>query len=511
MKSKNKYFTIFYSLVFVFMAFLGFWMPKLGDDWNWWSGWGTSYFSSGTFLSYDGRYFGDFLIINIMHNYWLRAFVYGITIVSILYLIDKIMKKLLKVNYNYPLASMLMFLGLLLLPKDIFQQTLGWSAGFVNYVISVIFPLLILYLLVSAYNNKAFNISNITYVLFFLASIIAQFMAEHVTIFNIGILMVTLFMFKYFNTQANKLFRIGFLGSFIGGILMFTNKAYLKVFFHEDSYRSTSDFSRFWLTNYIDQRVHVSLGIFIFAVVCCSLYVIYLFRNNRIKVPAAGLSLLGLWIYPLLVFINNKYITSEKRTAFAIILFLAAVTFILLKQRNILRSLLDIYLLWGAIGLLIPFMVVKPFGPRCAFMSAVFLLTLLIIKSILFISALNINFHYLANIILVLAVILGVRFLFIAYDYHVTERTSEEFLAYQRKKDVDVYYFLDYKNTDYLWMASPVGNDSVTKTYMTRKGLNSKTVLLSYHDWMKVRKEYINNPKKMYHKLLKLKPIKKFY
>ena len=83
---RNKALTLTYVFIFVIFGLLGYWNPLVGDDLNWWSLWGTNYFFNGTFLTYDGRYFGDLLVILMTHFKIISFLIYGISAVAISYL-----------------------------------------------------------------------------------------------------------------------------------------------------------------------------------------------------------------------------------------------------------------------------------------------------------------------------------------------------------------------------------------------------------------------------------------
>lgn len=424
---RNKALTLTYVFIFVIFGLLGYWNPLVGDDLNWWSSWGTNYFFSGTFLTYDGRYLGDLLVILMTHSKIISFIIYGISAVAISYLIMKIAQALFN-NYHPILTLLLTAIILLSPPKDIYRQIWGWHAGFANYVPSVIFPLFFIYIISKYYNNFSaqINISKFGKSLLLITAILSQFLAEHITLLNcFNDLIILLFLRRHFSSDFfHKYFRWLGLGHLVGAILMFINGAYLKILWQgHDSYRSLDSHQAMllpYLKTFLSNKKIILLIIFI----------IIGFVLNFRKKP------------------DSKFLT------------------------------INTLLLVDVLVALIPFFVINPFGPRCIFASYVFLVTLLITN---WIAWLQNYFKVFTVISLALFIILGIHFDKIALSYWQINELSKQYCNYQQTTTNSKIYIINYPNTDYLW-APNMSEDSIFQSFFVHQ--KDKPVIgIEYDKW----------------------------
>lgn len=424
---RNKALTLTYVFIFVIFGLLGYWNPLVGDDLNWWSSWGTNYFFSGTFLTYDGRYLGDLLVILMTHFKIISFLIYGMSAVVISYLIMKIAQSLFN-NYHPILTLLLTAIILLSPPKDIYRQIWGWHAGFANYVPSVIFPLFFIYIISKYYNNFAatINISKFSKSLLLITAILSQFLAEHITLLNCcNDLIISLFLRRHFSSDFfHKYFRWQGLGHLVGAILMFINGAYLKILWQgHDSYRS------------LDSHQAMLLP-----------YLKTFFSNKKIIL--------------LIVFIIIGFMLNFR------------------KKPDSKFLTINALLLVDALVALVPFFVINPFGPRCIFASYVFLATLLITN---WIAWLQNYFKVFTVISLALFMILGIHFDKIALNYWQINELSQQYCNYQQTTANSKIYIINYPNTDYLW-APNMSEDSIFQSFFVHQ--NDKPIIgIEYDKW----------------------------
>ena len=424
---RNKALTLTYVFIFVIFGLLGYWNPLVGDDLNWWSSWGTNYFFSGTFLTYDGRYLGDLLVILMTHFKIISFLIYGMSAVVISYLIMKIAQSLFN-NYHPILTLLLTAIILLSPPKDIYRQIWGWHAGFANYVPSVIFPLFFIYIISKYYNNFAatINISKFSKSLLLITAILSQFLAEHITLLNCcNDLIILLFLRRHFSSDFfHKYFRWQGLGHLVGAILMFINGAYLKILWQgHDSYRS------------LDSHQAMLLP-----------YLKTFFSNKKIIL--------------LIVFIIIGFMLNFR------------------KKPDSKFLTINALLLVDALVALVPFFVINPFGPRCIFASYVFLATLLITN---WIAWLQNYFKVFTVISLALFMILGIHFDKIALNYWQINELSQQYCNYQQTTANSKIYIINYPNTDYLW-APNMSEDSIFQSFFVHQ--NDKPIIgIEYDKW----------------------------
>lgn len=424
----------FYFLLFVIFGLIGLWMPLLGDDLHWGTYFGSNYFPQGIFLKYDGRYLGDILVISITKIKPLAFIAYGTFMTTIVYLIQKIRDQILKPKSLGLLSSALATVLIFIMPKLIFKQILGWHAGFANYVPSVIFPIFMIYIVIKNFDNKDVHYYRTSTILIFLASIGAQFFAEHITILNVfNSLIIWLFLRKHFGEQFKKILNGIVIGNLIGAFLMFINGAYINVLLGHDSYRSVKDSqSADTLFNYL------------------------------------------------------KVTFTPKELTFLIIsilVFSIVVIIYTLKIKNTKQRLVNFYLLWSAFIAVAPFIVVSPFGSRCVFASYMFFVTILVVNLDLLLT----NYEkYLLPIITIIALGLGLRMDAIAHNYGKTFRMQVQYSLYQNNIDRNTQYFLQYKNTDYIWLTVDIQDDSnFAGLYV--KNTNRNKVPINYYDWSDVK------------------------
>lgn len=428
----------FYFIIFVIFGLIGLWMPLLGDDLNWGSYFGSNYFPQGIFLKYDGRYLGDLLVITITKIKPLAFIAYGTFMTLIVFLVQKIRDQIKTPTSLGLVSSSLMTIVILFTPKVIFKQILGWHAGFANYVPSVVFPLLMLYLVLKNY-DKEIHYYRTVVILIFLASIMAQFFAEHVTILNcFNSVLAWIFLRKHFGTEFKKILNWILLGNIIGAFFMFINSAYLNVLFGKDSYRSISGSAE------------------------SSTMPNYLIANFTPKtLIAVGILLL---------------------------IFSAVVILFSLKIKNIKLRIANLALLLSGFVVISPFLVVSPFGSRCMFATYVFFTTIVVINFDLITAAYE---KYIFPIFALIALILGVRMDSISRNYGHTFDLQVEYAEYQNNLQSDNQYYLNYQDTKYIWLTSSVQDDTnFTELYITNR--QRKRILVSYPDWQSVVKKLQN-------------------
>lgn len=420
----------FYFILFIVFGLIGYWMPLTGDDLNWGSYWGNNYFPQGHFLTYDGRYLGDLLVI-VMTKVKPVAFVaYGLFSTLIVFMIQKIRDQLSKPKFIGLFTASIMAVFLIISPKSIFRQTLGWHAGFANYVPSVIFPLLLTYLFIKNYDKKEVHYYRTITFLTFLASILTQLFAEHMTLLNCFIsVVIWLFFRNHFYDGAKKLFNYILLGNFIGAILMFINGAYMKILIGKDSYRNVTG-------------------------------------------SGAGDTIIG--------YMRHTYTPKFLALiALAAIIFIGAVIFYTYHLKDFKRKMVNYTLLAFAAIAVLPFVVVSPFGSRCMFASFVFCAAIIAIN----LDIITERFEkFLLPLMTIIFLIVGIRMDYLAHDYGHSFNTSIDYTNYQNTVKRDTYYMLQYRDTNYIWLPAPVENDAVYNSLYVRHP-DRKFVAINYWDW----------------------------
>ncbi|WP_334329828.1 DUF6056 family protein [Companilactobacillus sp. HBUAS59699] len=419
----------FYFIIFLIFALIGYFMPMVGDDLNWWSQWGRNYFQSGTFTYYDGRYLGDLLIISMMKFKFIAFLAYGIFPTLIVFLIQKIREEIYPVKNLGLVSAGISTILLLLAPKLIFKQIWGWHSGFANYVPSVIFPLFFLHLILKNIDKKDVHYYRTSTLLIFFAALFAQFFAEHITLLNCFNVVLVLLIFKNrFSKPFKKILYVIMAGNFLGALLMFINGAYLKIIAGKDAYRHVKmdgqDTLFNYFQNYYSSKVILTI-LAILIVVAIAILIISIYRLNNYKQKITNIALIAS----------------------------------------------------GGVAIL-PFIVISPFGSRCIFASFTFGVALIAINLDILLD----NYHkFILPLVTLMLIGAGIRDDYIAKDYSQTFNIAANYLAFQVNANRSVYYLPSYKNTDYIWSEN-MSNDTVFKNYYI-SDKKIPTVAISYDDW----------------------------
>lgn len=420
----------YYIILFIIFGLIGLWMPLLGDDLHWGTYFGSNYFPQKIFLYYDGRYLGDILVIAITKIRPLAFMAYGLFMTTMVYLIQRIREQISQPKGLGLLSSSLATIFIFIVPKFIFKQILGWHAGFANYAPSVIFPLFMLYLVLRNYDNKDVHYYRTSTVLIFLAAIGAQFFAEHITLLNVfNSILVWLFFRKHFGEHFKRVLNWIVAGNFIGAFLMFINGAYIKILFGRDGYRSLKG------SQNSDTMFHYFRTVF----------------------------------------------TSKQLLFYGAIVLLLTILIAILTYRakNIKQKIANFALLLSAFVVIAPFIVVSPFGSRCIFASYMFFATIISINLDLWLSAYE---KFVLPVLIVISMALGLRMDAISHNYRKTFNMQIDYSLYQNTVNRDTQYFLQYKNTDYIWLTANIQDDqNFSSLYV--KDNNRNKVPINYYDW----------------------------
>ncbi|TMN21785.1 DUF6056 family protein [Lentibacillus cibarius] len=388
MIGKHKYVSIaFFTGIFLFYFFIAFQTPYTGDDWTWGTQRGMNRLENN-FADYNGRYLSNMIEILATRFAWLRYLVMSIFATALVYVIGSVTGQA-----NRMLYWLLAFLFMLLLPTDIYAQTFGWTAGFVNYVPSMV--LLILYIMMI---KNIFSEQPPTYQKWQVYAAVplglsTQLIVEHVTLFSLFVAgMVMLYTFMV-HKRFYLVHLVYLLSSVIGAVIMFSNSAYWNILSGQDkhAYREinngtdagflskaydvfSGDMYRYLFID--NPSIHLFIGamvvILIVGVVSKSGFVNFFWK------PIVLLTVVGFLLYVLAFqhMLGNAYLGALTNDAEAIIsaFYFIAITLsviVFVKDQHI-RNRLLLYL-FGIVLLSAPFAYVTPYGPRAALASYIFM------------------------------------------------------------------------------------------------------------------------------------------
>lgn len=221
---------IIFLLIFAFVAVLCYMTPYMGDDWAWGSELGIERLQSG-FKDYNGRYFGNLLIIALTRSQILKAAVMSCIIMGTLALMWQTVK-----HKSFPVFLMAT-VGFCVMPRYIFRQTVAWVSGFTNYVVPTFLVLAYIFIIKSIFDGKP-KFKKGSFVLTFLLGASTALFMENITLYQVAadVLILVGVLIAYKKVFAPIISH--FIGSIVGCVIMFTNGAYLNIANSNDGYRT---------------------------------------------------------------------------------------------------------------------------------------------------------------------------------------------------------------------------------------------------------------------------------
>lgn len=373
---------IFCALAFLVFAVFIYLFPYSGDDWAWGSQIGAARFER-FFADYNGRYAGNILVLILT-----RSKIFNIIFTALSLLCVCLFPKFYSGTKKFE-ALPFAFALLMILPKEIWVQSITWTAGFSNYVPPILLIALYLILIKNIFKDELPEYGKLTPVLAALIAFISSLFMENVTLYGLALAGCVIF---YALIKFKKLFltHVSYLiGSVAGTLFMFTNGAYSSIANAEDSYRSTALSNG--LIDTIVSHVKVineqffikNIPLLVVVTVLCVAAAFVFIRKNGGKTPkvlvsgAVFLNILSLGLiyvkkqfsYWLIdINLSNADAKTDLFIFLVIILYFFSVFSIVIlcvENKNTMFSLL--FILLSIPVLIAPLLVVNPIGPRCFF------------------------------------------------------------------------------------------------------------------------------------------------
>ena len=374
---KKRKVGLFLALLWVALFCLCLSFPYTGDDWAWGSSIGIERLTS-LFANYNGRYFGNLLVLLLTRNIILRSLVVSGVLVAIIY-------ELYSISGKHRFSTLVVSAILLLLVHyRIGAQSIVWVSGFTNYVV----PTLLVLIYIN--ESKALLTSNHEQIIetplrcvgmFVLALSNALFM-ENITLFGIAASVVMLAYCRIVNGFWSKEQLAFAVGAVIGALIMFSNGAYWIIAAGQDGYRSVADDASSSIPLRLADTMTYYLVINNWAIpTCLFLTMAYAIAGNGSKAqntiakPTAitvmdiiaafvmlGVSMVS--VYCTFCTTSEPGPIREKIVIASSLLFAISLTWYLImhgKERFAQTSLL---LVVGVVFIATPLLVVNPIGPR---------------------------------------------------------------------------------------------------------------------------------------------------
>src|SRR5699024_10788636 len=375
----------------------------------------------------------------------------------------------------------------LLMPLSVFSQTLGWTAGYVNYVITVT----ILLYFISLYKQKKYiKLNYLNIILYFLFSVIAMLIVEHVTLYLLLISFLINIYYYLKNKKLNILYFVIFIGHLVGFIIMFTNGAYISTLTGKNDYQQLNNHDNIIISAIKVFNDEMTLYFFTHNGLLLSLLTILLItitklvkKNKKVNVLICSVFIISIIVS---IFFNQfKYINSLNNVIPSTLLICSLISltiFIVINFKGTLYYNRLLFHVFSMIILTLPFLVISPYGGRCTFASLIFFVMIIIdmsqfILNILETKDIHMNMYiqkYVNTSIIILIVLLYI--IPLSFNKY-TEISRDNYLNnidnYDKVIKIDQIPFKSYHH-----MPDSVESIYMTKFYKTLHGVSEETKLL---------------------------------
>lgn len=482
------------SLIIVFLVTLTF--PYTGDDIEWSltkvSPHLLSDFAHNVGL--NGRYLGNLFVVFMTKSKIIRGIIMSTVLVTIVSIIKKETK----------ISSLVVWLLLLLMPLRMLRQSIVWTSGFTNYVISTAFLLGILSLLKKCFKEDNLKLGLLNAILIFLGSLFI----ENITVFLI-ILTITLNIIYYIkNKKINKSLILAFVGSVVGAITMFSHPVYTRVADGTDNYRGYANsiinlimVPALNFINIISYNISFSsVAIIILITVLLTIYYKQTKENLNEKQAKILTKIFNyMYFYCIYIFISRLHYDWGILGSYAkyfdaivtIIYIIALITSIIILFYKSKKFIDILSVLLTIIGLAAPLFLVNPIGPRNFFM--IYVLEIILVCYILKETKMDYKKYSKLMIFTIIVLCINYSTIYIYITDFMNKR--DEYIQYKSSNSTDTEIIvpkLEYPS--YVWSAdfdSEYRTNVHIKKYNLREDITFKFV--EYSDWKKhIKKEGYN-------------------
>lgn len=464
MQPQKASFLVISLFIILFFGALCVMFPYSGDDWAWGSGIGMERLAS-FFDNYNGRYFGNFVVLLLT-----RSTVVRVIVMTAAYFITC---WLCYAYTPYKKNAVLVFAAFLFFSMDrsIWTQAVVWTSGFANYVPSAVISVVYILLVRNITGEEAPHYPKYLFLVTFLMGFVCAPFIENITLFNIclGVAVVGYTAIKFKKGYATH---VAFLiGAILGAVWMFSNSVYTSIAGGEDGYRSVpSGFRQLFdrcLTNgyWICEYVLLSNWLICVAVsVLLLLTAIRFIKSTDKKGMIVGAVIaVTVNVGCTLLVLYDHFFGFASSDKFIILLTccyavsLVAGVLICIPKGMRFRMLLPVYCIPVSV---MPLLMVTPIGPRCFYIS--YLLTMVFAADLFayqFKDMESQNRHYKRVICAVgAAAILQAGFyasVFLPIYQYDSKRNA--FAVEQSENMEDEIVVAALPNEEFLWMSRPEG------------------------------------------------------
>ena len=475
---KKKFDSTFWILTcggVLLFAILAAFFPYSGDDWAWGSYLGIDRLKT-FYEDYNGRYLGNLLVTALTRSKTLNIIVMSLSCFGACWMCYKYNSN--KRNIHLLFALILFFL----MPRTVFMQSIVWTAGFSNYVPSVLMSLGYILIIENITGNRVPQYSKYMPISTVLLGFFGALFIENIALFNVCLGFAVI---GYTFLKFRKIFftHIGFfLGSIIGAIWMFSNGAYHNITEGTDGYRNVPKTFEGIIESCKAKGYIICNSLFLSNLLICgmvSLLLVFLtikflkkstdVKRNAIAITSTTANVITMFLFAFRYFFIYSahhigldslfgFLTYKRWQAVLIGIFIATLfisVLVCVEKGQKFKMLLPVYCVPVMVA---PLLVVHPIGPRCFFapylMMMVFAVELFgyIIKDV---DLKNINYKSLLFSMGVTVIVQAFIFINIFYPIHKYDQKRADFAKLQSANNENEIVVCSLPNTGYVWCSTP--------------------------------------------------------
>ncbi len=494
-KKKDKFLILFFLMFMLICCFF----PYTGDDLAWGTQIGLDRLSNW-FDNYNGRYAGNLLILALTRSRILRIIIESCAFALIVKYTNSIVNKDNKTNI------LIIILLLLLMPVTILRQSVAWASGFANYVPSILLILLIINDNIQLLSMKPVikKSSVIKAICYFIISFVGSLFIENITLYNLA-LIIAFLIYEKIKIKKFSLSNITyFVGSLLGSILMFSNKAYLSVLNNSDGYRTVAHDNIIFssiktfvktLSKYIFTD-NIIVGI----ILCiCLLLTIFKYKKNKKNISIKIKNILNMCTFLILLYLfnivyinlpmNDSIFDGKLKLVFncgvSLLFALALIVTIILCVTDKYKSKKILFYICSIIVFNAPLLVITPIGPRLFLTTYIFYILIIIeLLDYLYKNKLSKYNGILRTLIILGFVYLGV----IYYSIYIVDKVQTNYID-EVKDNATVIYLPLLPHQNYLHCAN-MTDDVFGNRYKLFHEIDRGTLViyLKYDKWQEKAK-----------------------
>lgn len=472
---------------------LGIVTPLSGDDWTWGSQIGLNRLNKG-YVGYNGRLFSNTLEIIITRAPIIRIAVYGVINTLLIYFSTRIIVSKEKLSSWHYLLTTALYLTI---STPVFSQTFGWIAGFINYTLGMLLICIYIYWLkISTYDISKRSPISLHCILLFVLGIISALIIEHVTIYLL-LLSFGSYIYLRKDQRKQKINAFYTVGLVLGSILMFSNPIYTRIFTGHDSFRHTANDNLLQQTintyaNQMAKYVFQQNGILLLILTICIILIMYKndFGNTLLKWFVSFVML----SYSIIVaFVRNLFPASNfdaqsinmlfaMMSLFFVVALLTSITFLI---RNDGLNIRLWFYISSALLLSAPFVVITPYGPRCAFNTIGFIV-LAVLDLVITISLDAISFNLaIPHLAKTFGVFSMLFILFIMGSNFKVSQNRTAIIKNQLAKSSKNIYVRKLPFQQYVWDSAPAPQRFQYSMYKKRMHISNrqKLIFVPFNKW----------------------------